>query len=167
MLDPSSHRCPEDLPRIADAIEEARAVAQRLGTSGARTYVEHLERERQQLVDHIENREEWVSGHADLLHTYTAIKNELAGRVTALAISYQLNPPADVLEVLGRRPTRTMDALRWDAAVTHHAEARIKLGPSADLLDPALFETAPWRTSVQSYHPESVVERTPVLRPTG
>ncbi|MGH8923955.1 MAG: hypothetical protein ACRDWA_04830 [Acidimicrobiia bacterium] len=88
----------EDLSGIEGAIAEGEEATRRLGTDGARSQVQYLEDQRQQLLAQIDRRREWVEDHADLLQTYTAIKDELAARSTALAISYQLRSPADVLE---------------------------------------------------------------------
>lgn len=157
----------EELDRIDNTLEEARAMAQRLGTSGTRAQVEYLERERQKLVDQVTGREEWVEDNADLVHTYIAIKDELAARTTALAISYQLNPPQDVLEALGPRPTDTIDATRWDTAIIHHAVGRIRLGPDCHLTDPSVLEAASWRTAIDAYYLQAGLERGPVLRMVG
>ncbi len=157
----------EDLPRVEDAIVEAEDAARRLGTDGSRNQVQYLQDQRQHLFDLVAVREAWVEAHADFLHTHTAIKDELAARITALAISYQLNPPGDVLEAIGPRPSKTVDAKRWDAAVIHHAQARIKLGLAVDLTDPAVLEAASWRTAVNDYHPQPEFEQRPVLRMVG
>ena len=152
---------------VEGAIAEAEETARRLDTDGSRYQVQYLEDHRQQLLDRIATREDWIEDRADLLHTYTAIKDELTARTTALAISYQLNPPEDVLEALGPRPSNTVEAERWDAAVIHHAEARIRLGPDVDLADPAVVDAASWRTAINAYHPQPELERGPVLRMVG
>jgi len=157
----------EDLTRTEVAIIEAEETATRLRTDGARSQVQYLERQRQQLLDQIDERRQWVEDHGDLLHTYTAIKDELSARATAVAISYQLTPPADVLEELGPRPTKRGRGLEWDTAVAHHAEARIRLGPDVDLADPAVLDAAPWRTAIHAYHRQPEPEPTPTLRLTG
>ncbi|HZD23284.1 MAG TPA: AAA family ATPase [Acidimicrobiia bacterium] len=157
----------EDLTRIESAIIEAEAVAVTLGTDGARAQVVCLEEQRQQLLDQIVTREHWIEDHADLLHAYTVIKDELAARTTALAITYQLKPLADLLEALGPRPTNIEKAREWDAAVIRHAEVRIRLGRDADLNDPAVLDAASWRTAVDAYHPQPDLERGPVLRLAG
>lgn len=90
---------------------EAEDLARRIGTTGAQGQLQLLEEHRQQLLDQIATREEWIQANADILHIYTATRDELAARATVLAISYQLNPPEDVLEVLGPRPTSTGKAL--------------------------------------------------------
>jgi hypothetical protein len=156
-----------DLTRIEAAITKAEEVAVTLGTDGARAQVVYLEEQRQQLLDQIATREGWIEDHADLLHTHTAIKDELAARTTALTISYQLKPPADLLEALGPRPTTSEKALEWDAAVIHHAAARIRLGPDADLSDPAVLGASSWRDAINAYHPQPDLEPTPVLSLAG
>jgi len=98
---------------------------------------------------------------------YTAIKDELAVRTTALAVSYQLNPPVGILDALGPRPKNTIDGRRWDKTVIHHAEARMRLGPEIDLTDPAVLEAASWRTAIRTYHPQPGFERGPVLKLVG
>ena len=157
----------EDITRIEVAITEAEEVAVTLGTDGARAQVVYLEDQRQQLLDQMAIREQWIEDHADLLHTHTAIKDELAARTTALAISYQLKPPADLLEALGPRPTNTEKALEWDTAAAHHAAARVRLGPDTDLNDPAVLEASSWRAAINGYHAQPHLERTPVLSLAG
>jgi hypothetical protein len=156
-----------DLTRIEAAMTEAGEMARTMGTNGARRQVRQLEEHRQHFLDQIATRGQWIEANADLLHTYIAIKDELAARTAALAISYQLSPPADILEALGPRPANTVEATRWDGAVVHHAEARSRLGPAVDLTDPAVLEAAQWQMAVQAYHPAPKLERGPVLRLVG
>ena len=157
----------EDLTRIDEAIVEAQEVARRMGRSGARSQLELLDEHRQRLVDRISEREAWIEDHGDLLHAYTAINGELRQRVTAIAVSYQLHPPDDVIEALGPRPTRTVVAVNWDAAVAHHAEARLRVGPDVDLADSAILEAARWRDAIAAYNPPSELARAPALRLVG
>ncbi|HZD23692.1 MAG TPA: AAA family ATPase, partial [Acidimicrobiia bacterium] len=157
----------EDLTRIEAAITDAEEVAVRLGTGGARSQVQYLEDQRQHFLDQIATREHWIEDHGDLFHTYTAIRDELAVRTAALAITYQLRPPADILKALGPRPSSTPDAKRWDTAVTHHAAARIRVGPDTDLNDPAVLEASSWRDAINTYHSQPELERTPVLSLAG
>ncbi|MEX0864616.1 MAG: hypothetical protein WD269_07040 [Acidimicrobiia bacterium] len=154
----------EGLTRLESAIAEAEEAARRLGTDGSRYQVQYLKEQRQQLLDQIATREYWIEGHVDLLHSDTAIKDELAARATALAISYQLNPPEDVLEALGPRPSNTVEATRSDAAVTYHAEARIRLGPDVDLANPAVVDAASWRVTVNTCNPLTELEPSPLRR---
>lgn len=105
-------------PALTEGLAVAHALDQQLHQS-----LQNLEGEIQ-LLDQSARREQWIADHADLLHkTYTAIKDELAARTTALAITYQLNPPADMREVLGRRPSDPVAAIRWDTAVSRYAAA--------------------------------------------
>jgi len=156
-----------DLTRIEVSITEAEEVARRTGTTGAQRQLHLLEEQRQQLLDRVTQREVWIQDHADHLHTYTAINDELQARTTALAISYQLDPPTEVVETLGPRPTDPSYAAKWDAAVIHHAEARIRLGPDIDLSDSAVLEAARWRDAINEYHRLPQLEHRPVLRLAG
>ncbi len=157
----------EDLVRIEEAVVEARAVAKQLGTSGAQSQVQSLEEHRRLLVDRITERETWIEDNTDILHTYIAINDELRQRVAATGFTHQLQPPADVLEAIGPRPSSRPEAARWDAAVIHHAEARIRLGPEADLADPSVLEAAQWRDAISAFHAGPELERTPILRLVG
>jgi conjugative relaxase-like TrwC/TraI family protein len=157
----------EDLTRIDGAISEAEEAARRLGTDGARSQVRYLEDKRQQFLDQISAREHWIKSHADLLLSYSFIKDELQARTIALAVSYQLRPPDDLREALGSRPANMVDGTRWDAAARCHAEARIRVGPGVDLFDPAVLEGAAWRTAIDGCVQQPVLERGPVLRLAG
>ena len=161
----------EKLESLEQAIVEARTTAELLGTSGSRSQVDRLEEQHRQLLDQHTLREQWIEDHADLLHTYTAIKDELAARAAALSVRYQLNPPADLLDVLGRRPSDPADARRWDTAVGQHAAARVSLGPDADLTDPSTPQARQWQTAVDAYHQRDahhlIPDRGPVLRMVG
>ena len=121
-----------------------------------------------QLLEQTTQREQWIEDHADLLHTYTAIKDELSVRATALAITYQLNSPAEVLEVLGRRPSDPGAAIRWDTAISRLASARVALGPEADLTDLSAPEARLWQTAAFNYNPHPELEQAaPMLRMVG
>jgi len=121
-----------------------------------------------QLLEQTTQREQWIEDHADLLHTYTAIKDELSVRATALAITYQLNSPAEVLEVLGRRPSDPGAAIRWDTAISRLASARVALGPEADLTDLSTPEARLWQTAAFNYNPHPELEQAaPMLRMVG
>jgi len=151
-------------PALAEGLAVANATDQQLHQS-----LQDLEREIR-LLDRSAQREQWIEDHADLLHTYTAIEDELAARAAALAISYQLNPPADVLEVLGRRPSDPVAAIRWDTAASRYAAARVALGPDVDLTDLTDLSTPEarlWQTAVDEYHPHQELEQAPALRMVG
>lgn len=162
---PLAHRIDHDLLAGLDkAVIEAREVAERIETSGARSQVERLVEHRQQLVDRITERERWIEDNVDILHAYIAVNDELHARTTAVAITYQLHPPVDVIESLGPRPAGVPEAMRWDAAAVHHAEARVRLGPDADLTDPSVLEAAQWRDAITAYNSQPELDCTPVLR---
>lgn len=148
-------------PALAEGQAVANATDQQLHQS-----LHNLEHEIQ-LLNLSAEREGWIEDHADLLHTYTAIRDELAARTAALAISYQLNPPADMLEVLGRRPSDPVAAIRWDIAVSRYAAARLALGPDADLTDLTTPEARLWQSAVDAYHPEPELDRGPALMMAG
>lgn len=148
-------------PALAQGLAVEDATDQQLHQS-----LQNLEHEIHRL-DETTERVQWIEDHADLLHTYTAIKDELAARTTALAISYQLNPPADMLEVLGRRPSKPAAAIRWDTAVSRYAAARIALGADADLTDLSTPEARLWQSAVDAYDPLPELEQRPTLKMTG
>ncbi|HZD23204.1 MAG TPA: hypothetical protein VE569_07355, partial [Acidimicrobiia bacterium] len=148
-------------PALTAGVAVANATDQQLHQT-----CQHLEREIQRL-DKTSERGQWIDDHADLLYTYTAIKNELAARAAALAISYQLKPPADMLEVLGRRPSEPAAAIRWDTAVSRYAAARVALGADADLTDLSTPEARLWQTAVDEYHPLPELQQAPTLRMVG
>jgi len=148
-------------PAVAQGLAVEDATDQQLHQS-----LHNLEHEIQ-LLNQTGSREEWIEDHADLLHTYTVIKDELAARTTALAISYQLQPPADVLDVLGRRESKPAAAIRWDTAVSRYAAARVSLGPDADLTDLSTPEARLWQAAVDAYHPLAELEQQPTLKMAG
>jgi hypothetical protein len=165
---PLAHRIDHGLLADLDkAVVEAREVVERIETSGARSQVERLEEHHQQLVDRITEREWWIENNVDTLHTYIAVNDELHARTTAVAITYQLHPPADVIEALGPRPAGVPEAMRWDAAAIRHADARIRLGPELDLTDPSVLEAAQWRDAINTYNSQPELDRMPVLRLVG
>ncbi len=148
-------------PALTEGVALENATDQQLHRS-----LQNLEHEIHRL-DKTFERVQWIEDHADLIHTYTAIKDELAARTTALAISYQINPPADMLEVLGRRPSDPVDAIRWDTAVSRYAAARVSLGPDPGLTDPSTPEARLWQTAVDAYHPLPELEQAPTLMMVG
>lgn len=148
-------------PALAQGLAVEDATDQQLLQS-----LHNLEREIHRL-DKTTKRVQWIEDHADLLHAYTAIKDELAARTAALAISYQLNPPADILEVLGRRPSKPAAVIRWDTAVSRYAAARVALGPDADLTDLSTPEARLWQSAVDAYDPLPELEQRPTLKMTG
>ena len=133
---------------------------------GATAQLKGLEASRQEILDQITRREEWVADHPDLIRVYTAVKDELAARTAALAVAYQLNPPQDVVDALGARPAHPTRAQAWDQAVVYHAAARVRVGANIDLTDQAVKVGASWRTAVMAYHPQPELEG-PVLSLTG
>lgn len=148
-------------PALAQGLAVEDATDQQLHQS-----LHNLEREVHRL-DKTSERMQWIEDHADLLHTYTAIKDELTARTAALAISYQLNPPADMLDVLGRRPSDPVAAIRWHTAVSRYAAARISLGPDADLADLSTPEARLWQSAVDAYDPLPELEQRPTLKLAG
>ncbi len=149
------------------AIAEALETSHRLGTSGARAQVLHLEARRAVLTNQGADREAWLENNAGLLHRYSAVAEELQHRVNARVAAYQLSPPFEIVEALGDPPAR--DAVRhrrWTAAVAHYAEARMALGPAVDFSDPAALGAAGWRDSIVTHEPAPRSEASPpVLRP--
>jgi conjugative relaxase-like TrwC/TraI family protein len=141
------------------AIAEARETAQRLGTSGAHAQVQHLETQRESLLDQTATREIWLEEHGSVLHRYSAVSEEVHHRINARVAAYEVSPPEDLIAALGdERPSKQ--------ALHAYAEARLAAGPDADLTDPALLAAAGWRetTAEPPNLSEPATERVPVLR---
>jgi conjugative relaxase-like TrwC/TraI family protein len=150
------------------AIDEAREIADRLGTSGVRAQVQALEARRDDLVGHAFLREAWLEENGQLLHRYSAVAEELQHRINARVAAYELTPPEDMLAAIGMPREDPARRQLWTAAVVHYTEARIKTGPNADLSDPAAPGSAPWRDAAMAYNSPTLQELeppAPVLRP--
>ena len=147
------------------AIAEARETAERLGTSGTRGQVQHLEAQRSALVEEVAVREQWLESNASALHRYSAVAEELQHRISARVAAYELSPPQDLVDALGPRPTDPDLSCRWTHATTAYAEARLALGSTADLADPAVIESGRWRDTADLYRQAAMPEldTSPVL----
>jgi len=158
----------DELVALGAAIDEAREVADGLGTSGAQAQVLVLEAKRDDLTGHALMREAWLDDNAPVLHRYSAVAEELQHRINGRVAAYELTPPEDVLAAIGMSPADPARRLQWTSAVTTYAEARMTAGPRADLTDPAVLGTAAtWRSVSAEYH--SAMDRQvetpePVLR---
>lgn len=148
----------DDLVAIEAAIEQTKEIAERLGTSGAKAQVQYLETQRDQLLEYAAQREEWIDNNTPILRRYSAVAEELQHRIAARVAAYEINPPQEILDTLGPLPTEEKRRRQWRTAAAIHAETRTKLGPKADLNDPALLQAAPWREAQAIY-------RTPEQRP--
>lgn len=158
----------DELVALGAAIDEAREVADILGASGAGAQVQVLEAKRDDLVGHALIREAWLDENAPLLHGYSAVAEELQHRIHARVAANELAPPKDVLEALGAISPDGARRRQWASAVAHHAEARMSIGPEADLTDPAVLASALWRDTVARYNTPTVPQLDapePVLRP--
>ncbi|MFV1970348.1 MAG: MobF family relaxase [Acidimicrobiia bacterium] len=158
----------DELVALSAAIDEAREVADGLGTSGARAQVNVLEAKRDDMAAHALIRETWLDENASVLHRYSAVAEELQHRINVRVAATELVPPEDVLEALGTPPTDAMRHRQWTSAVAHHAEASMSASPNADLTDPAILGAAAWRDATADYNtpPVPQVETPePVLRP--
>jgi len=158
-----------ELVALDAAIDEAREVAERLGTSGAQAQVEALEAKRDDLAGHELLREAWLEDNVPVLHRYSAVAEELQHRVNARVAATELAPPDDVLEALGAPPPDGVRHRQWAVAVAHHAEARMSVGPEVDLTDSAVLGVAAaWRDAAADYRSPvatQVESPRPVLRP--
>jgi hypothetical protein len=134
-----------DIEGLDIPIAEAQAVADRLGTSGARHQLDMLQREREWAVEANTRRERWIDDH--LFGEYTDIREEIDRRVSARTVLWQINPPEDLLEQVGSR-SESPDPLAWDAAVAVYAKTRLEVGPDVDLLDPAVRQAGHWHDLV-------------------
>jgi hypothetical protein len=159
----------DELVTLDAAIDEAREIADRLGTSGAGAQVQVLEAKRDDLAGHALIRQAWLEENAPVLHRYSAVAEELQHRINARVTATELAPPEDVLAALGAPPTDGVRQRQWATAVAHHAEARMSIGPEADLTDPAVLgAVAAWRDAIANYSAlvvPQVDSPEPVLRP--
>ena len=146
----------DELMALDAAIDEAREVIDRLGTTGAQTQVEFLESQRDALSGHNVLRSAWLEENADALHRYSAVAEEVRHRINARVATYELAPPEEMLQALGGSPADGARYRRWTSAVATYAEARMKVGPKADLSDPAVLGAAPWRDAVEAYRSPAV-----------
>jgi hypothetical protein len=151
------------------AIAEARETADRLGTSGAVRQAGSLEEQRERLIGELASRAAWLDENAHVLHRYSAVVEELQHRVNARVAAYQLSPPVEILEALGDPPAHDdVTQRRWTAAIAQYAEARMALGPDADLADPAVLHGASWREAMMQLAWSAVpeIEKSPLLHRT-
>ncbi len=146
----------DKLTALDAAIDEAREIADRLGTTGAGAQVQLLETKRDDMAGHGPIREAWLEDNSHVLHRYSAVAEELRHRVNVRVAASELAPPDDVLEALGAPPLEGPRRRQWTSAVAHHAEARMSLGPEADLTDAAILAPAPWRDA-EAYHRTTAV----------
>lgn len=161
---PLAHDHTEQLADLDRAIDETRQVGARLGTSGVGAQIELLERQREDLRQHSELRARWLEDHPGILHDYTAVAEELGHRTRARALLYQLTPPQDLVAAIGPRPSTAHQSRIWEKAVGAYAQARVALGPEANLGDPAVLEAARWRDALNTHHHPDHQNRMPVLR---
>jgi hypothetical protein len=149
------------------AIAEATEMAERLGTSGVRAQARYLEAERGQLVEKVAEREAWLQENATVLHQYSAVTEEIHHRINARLAAYEVEPPRDLLNVLGPIPSDSGLRAQWATAAAVYAEARLALGEAVDLTDASVLEGGRWRTWLdagQLGH-NSAIALEPVLRP--
>jgi hypothetical protein len=138
-----------DIEGLDQAIAEAEAMVERLGTSGARAQLDTLLRKRDEALETIYQRAGWIDDHAHLLDEYTDVRQALDRRVAARAALYRADPPEDLLEHIGTR-SESHDPRAWEAAVAVYARTRLDVGPDVDLDDPAIDHTGPWRDATNA-----------------
>ncbi len=114
-------------------------------------------------------RQEWLGDNMEVVRRYSAVTNELHLRAHARIASQQFDPPEDLIQTIGPRPTDEIRRWLWDEIVVLHAKARLEWGPTADLLDPNLGGIAQFQHSVSNYTLPPLSIKTPVLalRPDG
>jgi hypothetical protein len=78
-----------------------------------------------------------------------------------------VDPPLDLVAAIGPRPSTAHQSRTWEKAVGAYAQARVALGPEADLGDPAVPEAARWRDALNIHHRPDHQNRMPVLRRVG
>jgi conjugative relaxase-like TrwC/TraI family protein len=142
----------DELVALDAAIDEAREIADSLGTSGARAQVLTLEGRRDNLAGHDLVRAAWLEENAGVLHRYSVVAEEHRHRINARVAAYELDTPEDLKAAIGSRPADSGKARSWTQAVTAYAEARLSAGPTADLADASVLEAARWRDALASYH---------------
>ncbi len=155
----------DKLVALEAAIDEARELADRLNTSGARAQVKLLESQRHGLTDNAAVREAWLEQNAPVLHRYSAVAEEIQHRINARVAAYEVSQPEEVLETLGKPPIGQQRRLQWTSALAAYAEARMVSGLDADLLDPGLLPGARWRDAIVDYSESPIphVDRRGVL----
>jgi hypothetical protein len=149
-----------DLAAWDAAVADAKAVADRLGTSGSHRQLEVVISQRERALAVLHTREQWIEKNADLIREFRAVNLEIDRRVAARTLLYRSNPPEDLLETIGPRVISS-DPKAWDGAIAAYARARIEVGKDIDLNDPAVFRTGPWWDAVRQLHP--VHQDAPVL----
>jgi hypothetical protein len=107
-----------------------------------------------------------LKGNASVLHRYSTVTEEFQHRINARVAAYELCPPDDLVAALGGAPTPGKDPHAWNHALHAYAEARLAVGPDADLSDPAVLAAVGWRDAAGQFPDlgEPTVERVPVLR---
>jgi hypothetical protein len=148
----------DELVALEAALEEAREVAEQLGTSGTRAQVLTLENRRDDLERSGDTREAWLEQHASVLHRYSAVEEELNHRINARVAAYEMSPPGEVLEALGLPGTDVQRRREWTSAVAQYAEARMRAGPDVTVRDPAVLGAAAWRDAVAAYQRADTAE---------
>ena len=157
----------DKLVAVDEAIEHARQVTIKLGTSGSRAHVRGLETLRESFVSHAELRQEWLEENSGLLDEYSAVVEELQHRVNGRAAAYELEPPADILNALGAAPDDPALRRKRRSAVATYAETRLTVGPDIDLTDAVRLGGSRWRDAIHNYHALRAPQREltgPVLR---
>lgn len=153
----------EQMAAVEEAIVEAKEVAAQLGTRGARLQVRELAAKLADLQAAEVLRQEWLENNIELLHSYSAVSEELHHRLQAHNALYQIAPPEDLLQMIGPRPDDEIRRRQWDEIAGLHAKARIELRPTADLLDPNLKHLSLYQHSVAGYTMPPLSVEPPVL----
>lgn len=142
----------EEIAAVDTAITEAREVLNRFGTSGVQAQFRLLETKRLYVDESLAQRHAWLEENLDLLRRYSAISDELHLRLDARLISYFLAPPEDLLAAIGPVPDDQMRMKQWNGIALLHAQARLELGPTVDLLNPNLERHLLYRDAVINFN---------------
>jgi conjugative relaxase-like TrwC/TraI family protein len=155
----------DQLVALEAAIDEAREVAERLRTSGARAQVELLEAHRDVIADHAALRQAWLEQNAEVLHRYALVATEVQHRIYARIALYEIDPPKDLLGGIGPKLADAELAKIWWASTAEYAEARMVAGDQVDLADAGVLAGMRWRDST-SRHLDQLTrpERASVLK---
>ena len=155
----------DELVALSAAIDQAEEGADRLGTSGADAQLQVLEAKRDDLAGHALVREGWLDDNAPVLHRYSVVAEELQHRVNARVAACEVAPPEEVVVAIGMPSTDLTRRRQWTSAVAQYAEARMRVGPKADLTDPAVLgAAAAWRDAAAGYRAPSAGQvEAPVL----
>lgn len=159
---PLAHNPEDQIVQLDAALSDARRNSTH--ATGALRQIKHLEQLRIELTGRLGERAAWIDNNRVLLDRYLAVTTEAHRRIAARVASYHLNPPPELTNLLGPRPTEPARQAVWDHAAHTHATARFWTGPDVDLTDPRVAATGPWRDLTRTLHQAQEPAPIPTLR---